>query len=315
MPTYLRMDYIREAVESALAQTLGEFELLVSDNASSPATRELLESYADPRIRYRTNAEGNVGATRNALNAYQDARAALLTTLHDDDVYEPTFLERLVPPLEADPTLSVAFSDHWLIDEKGVVDPEGTEENSRAWGRSSLSEGVLRPFLRQAVLERAVPVAMSTVFRSSAVDWSDFPEEVGTNYDLWIGYLAARDGSGAWFTPERLTRYRYHGQSITSGARYDRALSYCYDRFLADPATADLRPELEREARHWRTGLGITLLREGDRAGARSVLGPVLRGGASPRALAAYALAAAPFPTGRALALAQRVRGQSGTRG
>ena len=65
----------------------------------------LVRSYGDPRLRYRHNG-GNIGPMSNAMAAYADARGAYITNLHDDDVWEPTYLARLVPALEADDDLN-----------------------------------------------------------------------------------------------------------------------------------------------------------------------------------------------------------------
>lgn len=307
MPTYKRLTYIREAIDSALAQTMGDFELVVSDNGMTQDVADLAAGYGDPRIRYRTNGS-NVGPMRNAQYAYMDGRAPLLTTLHDDDAWEPTFLERLVTPLEADPTLTLAFSDHWVMDSHSVVQPGLTEQNSRIWGRAELREGVIRPFIRQAVIDRALPVAMSTVFRKSAIDWDDFPAEMDPNYDLWIGYLAARGGAGAYYAAERLTRYRFHESSMTSGVRYDKPLVYCYSRFLADENLADYRRQIAKEAANFQVGLAMQQMQQGDRSTARRSLVKVMRTAPSPRAAAALALAATPLPASSVIARARALR-------
>src|SRR5687768_14196360 len=114
MPTYQRVPYLLKALESALAQTYPNMEILVTDNAASSEVAGLVDSYKDPRVRYRHNG-GNIGLMGNSLAAYREARGEFVASLHDDDMWEPTLLEELVPPLEADPTLALSFSDHWVI--------------------------------------------------------------------------------------------------------------------------------------------------------------------------------------------------------
>ena len=274
MPTYKRFDYLRPAVESALAQTFTDFELIISDNGPSEEARAIAASYGDPRIVYRHNG-GTIGARANAFAAYAAARGEFAAMLHDDDLWEPEFLATLVPPLLADPTLVLAFSDHWLIDQHGVLLEEATERNTARWGRAALAEGVHKPFVRQALVDRAVPVAMATLVRLSALDLADVPDDVGTNYDTWIGYLACRDGAGAYYSPRRLTRYRQHPEQITSQARYDRALVYFYSRFLSDERLTPHASEVLRAAGESHTNLGYALLRLGRR---REALAELLYG-------------------------------------
>jgi len=309
MPTFQRFEYLRPAIESALAQTFTDFELIVSDNGPSDEARAIAASYGDSRIVYRHNG-GNVGARANAFAAYAAARGDFAAMLHDDDLWEPNFLATLVPPLVADPTLVLSFSDHWLMDQDGVLLAEATERNTVRWGRAGLAEGVHQPFVQQALVDRAVPVAMATVVRLSALDFADVPDDVGTNYDTWIGYLACRNGAGAFYSPMRLTRYRQHPDQITSQARYDRALVYFYSRFLADDRLAPHATAVLRAAGESHINLGYALLRLGRR---REALAELLYGFvAQPGGRALYGTFLAAMPTALLLLVEGRRKSRHG---
>lgn len=293
LPTYKRLDYLRGAIASALAQTYRHTEIIVSDDAASPEAADLVASFGDSRLRYRHNGDG-VGATRNALAAYLSASGGLLATLHDDDEWEPAFLERLVPPLVADPTLAIAFSDHWIMGADGVVDPRASVINTRRWRRHGLREGVYRPFYSLAVVDRAVPVVMASVLRKSAIDWSDFPREMEPAYDLWLGYLASREGAGAYYTPERLTRYRVHGGSDSVQRRHETALAYCYERFVADERLRSILLSVKRVRGGYQTNLGVALLSQERRREARKALWEGVKFAPSVRAIAAMVMSYLP---------------------
>ena len=293
-PTYRRAGMLRQALDSAVAQEFRDFEVIVSDNDCDPEVERIVAGYGDPRLRYRHNGR-NVGALENALVAFREARGRYVTMLHDDDAWEPGYLARTVPALEADPTLSLAFCDHHIMGPDGRVDAAATERNSVVWRRSGMRPGVHRPFVTEALVDRSVPVAMASVIRRDPVDWDDFPPESGTIYDIWLAYLACRDGAGAHYVPERLTRYREHGGAITSTTRYDRQFVYCYDRFVTDPRLAEHRPVLRREAAVFRCGLALSLLAEGGPRGeARHLLWSSLVVKPSARALAALPLTVLP---------------------
>ena len=272
IPTYNRVSYLRKALESALSQTYRHTEVIVSDNAASSEIADLVASYRDDRVRYRHN-NGNIGPLGNVLAAYRETRGLYIATLHDDDMWEPTLLEELVSPLEADREIALAFSDHWVIRSDDSLDPDATEVESRRWGRSSLHEGVHRPFFRLALVDRAIPIG-ACVIRRSAIDWTDFPEEIGTGYDMWIAYLASRDGAGAYYCPRRLLRYRWHAGAI-SASRNQRWRLYCYSRFIADDRLRPILSGLRRVDAISSTSLGISLLREGRHREART---PLVRG-------------------------------------
>jgi glycosyltransferase involved in cell wall biosynthesis len=282
LPTYRRNEYLRPALDSAVAQTYRDIEIIVSDNGPSAEVEELVRSYGDPRLRYRHNG-GNIGAMRNALAAYACARGAYIVTLHDDDLWEPTYLARLVPALEADPDLTVAFADHSIMRPDGTVDERTSERNTRLWGRAGLREGVHRPFYRLAIIDRAVSI-ITTVYRRSAFDWSAFPREVGPLYDFWLAYLACREGLGAYYVPERLTHYRVHPDQLSRGDPFLQPKAYCYHAFLADERLAPIRADIKRLNARVDISLGLSLLEAGRRADARRHLlaalpvAPELRG-------------------------------------
>jgi glycosyltransferase involved in cell wall biosynthesis len=251
VPTFNRTRFLPEALASAVAQTYAAIEIIVADDASSEDVRAtVLSRFSDPRIRYQRNPR-NLGMGANCWTALSRASGKYVATLHDDDMWGPDFLASLVPALEVDESLSVAFCDHQIVDEGGVLDAAATEANTRLWHRDRLAPGTLRPFAEAAVVWQAVPAAMAALFRKSAIDWADFPPEVGTYYDVWLGYQAARTGAGAHYEPRRLTRYRVHGQSETrswtSAAGHLKAMrqaEFVFGRYLEDPALESLRAVL-----------------------------------------------------------------------
>jgi glycosyltransferase involved in cell wall biosynthesis len=218
IPTYNRPGYLRQALASAVAQSLRDIEIIVQDNASPQDPTPLIEAFNDPRIRLRRNPE-NVGLFRNIVAGCTAARGRYLATLHDDDLWKADFLATLVEPLEKDPSLVLAFCDHDIIGPDGAVDQAATEETTRRWGRDHLSRGVHRPFDHLALINRAICSASAAVFRRDAIDWAAIPLNVGLGIDLYVSYLAARSGKGCWYEPARLAQYREHTASTTASKR------------------------------------------------------------------------------------------------
>jgi glycosyltransferase involved in cell wall biosynthesis len=266
VPTFNRTRYLGEAVASALGQTYANLEVLIADDASTEDVRSFVEArFHDPRVRYDRNAV-NLGMGPNTWGALARASGKYVATVHDDDVWEPDFLSTLVPVLEADDSLSVAYCDHHIIDEHGVLDPAGADLNTRLWKRDKLARGIVRPLERFLT---TIPAAMAAVFRKSAIDWADFPAEVGTHYDLWLSYLAARTGHG-YYEPRRLTRYRVHQQSETahwtSNAGKIRALrqsEFILRRQVTDPAFSASRADLRTRYVRISVALALALLEDG----------------------------------------------------
>jgi glycosyltransferase involved in cell wall biosynthesis len=123
LPVHNGEDFIERAIESILAQTYRNFELVISDNGSTDRTRDICEHYAggDDRIRY-FRYEVNRGAGWNYENARSLARGSdFYKWAAHDDVIAPTFLERCVAALDKDADAVLAFSGVAAIDAAGEV--------------------------------------------------------------------------------------------------------------------------------------------------------------------------------------------------
>ncbi len=121
VPTYNRAGtYLRAALDSILAQTYKNFEVMVSDNASADDTEEVCREYAkrDPRINY-IRQKRNIGGILNRSFVRARARGEYFVELCDDDLLAPTFLEKCIARLEAHPEAIAAGTNFVEFDGKG----------------------------------------------------------------------------------------------------------------------------------------------------------------------------------------------------
>ena len=120
IPVYNGADFLGAAIESHLAQTFGDFELVISDNASTDDTEELCRRYADedPRVRYIRQAE-NIGANANYNEVTRLARAPYFRWAADDDILAPAYLEETYKLLSGDESAVLCHSQTTYIDEDG----------------------------------------------------------------------------------------------------------------------------------------------------------------------------------------------------
>ena len=109
IPTYERAEQLARAVQSVLAQTHTEIELLISDNASADGTRALAEGFAarDERVRY-LRSPVNRGPTANFNTLIGEMRGEYVMLLSDDDWLEPGYVLACLQALRAQPTLALA---------------------------------------------------------------------------------------------------------------------------------------------------------------------------------------------------------------
>lgn len=120
MPVYNGARYFRAAIESLLSQTLTDFELIISDNASTDATETIVREFAarDERIVYIRQLK-NQGASWNFNCVVERARAEYFKWAASDDVCAPTFLARCVEVLDQRPEVVLCHSRTQKIDANG----------------------------------------------------------------------------------------------------------------------------------------------------------------------------------------------------
>src|SRR5215813_10817746 len=116
MITYNHERFIAGAVDSILAQTYRDFELVIVDDGSTDGTGEVIRAARDERIRYIRQDNRGPSEARNA--ALENARGTLIAQMSGDDVAEPARLEKQIARLHARPD-SVVFSHCSFIGDRG----------------------------------------------------------------------------------------------------------------------------------------------------------------------------------------------------
>ncbi len=120
LPVYNGEKYLGEALDSILSQSFGNFELIISDNASTDNTEKICKRYMaeDKRIRYYRN-EKNLGAAMNYNCVFELSNGEYFKWASYDDKLAPTFLERCVSVLSEDDSIALCYPKTVIIDEHG----------------------------------------------------------------------------------------------------------------------------------------------------------------------------------------------------
>jgi glycosyltransferase involved in cell wall biosynthesis len=201
-PTLSRIDFLRRALDSALAQTYDDFECVVVVDGPSPELAAYVSSHPDPRVRLVQRAEnGGVAVARNTGIA--EARGRYVGFLDDDDIWLPRKLERQVPLLDAG--ADVVHSLVYVADGDGNV-YDGSTQRGFALFRAAAAEGF--PYLR--LLRQSSYQISSFLVRKTAIEAiGGFDPSLTTIDDLdfvhrlWRNYTLA-------FVDEPLTKYCIH---------------------------------------------------------------------------------------------------------
>jgi len=119
LPVWNGMNYVEEAIRSVLAQDMGDFELIISDNASTDRTAEICERFAleDDRIVYVRHPR-NIGAAKNYNHVFHLAQGEYFVWLAHDDVQGPRFLSTCLEAFDrADPDTVLVYPAFTYIDD------------------------------------------------------------------------------------------------------------------------------------------------------------------------------------------------------
>ena len=213
-PVFNGERFIAEAIDSVLAQTLRDWELIVVDDGSTDATPVILAGFADPRIRVIRQENGGEACARNtALDA---ATGKFIAFLDADDLYLPDGLAAMVGFLEGHPQFDVVYSDGIMCDQ----DKKPLMQLSDI--RPYIVEGDI---LCHLVVSNVVTVPVCTAVNRAAIEASntrfDLSLVMGPDWDFWI--RLARFAQFGYL--DRLTcMYRVHATNIskTAGAKRRR---------------------------------------------------------------------------------------------
>lgn len=202
-PTLSRLDFLRRALDSALAQTYEDFECVVVVDGPAPAIAEFVSQHPDPRVRLVQRAEtGGVAAARNTGIA--EARGRYIGFLDDDDLWLPQKLERQVPLLDAG--ASVVHSLVYICDGDGNVYERPTQRGFELF-RAAAAEGF--PYLR-LLRQSSYQISTFLIRKSAIEEVGGFDPSLGAVDDLDLVHRLWRRYELA-FVDEPLTKYCFHG--------------------------------------------------------------------------------------------------------
>lgn len=217
IPVYNRELYIAQAIDSVLAQTCRNFELLICDDGSTDQTVSIVEKYGDRLRLVKSNRRGPGGA-RNAAAAV--AKGTYLSFLDSDDAWAPKTLESVERVLAETNALMV-----WLTSHKSTVFPQWEEQDLR-WHVGE------NPFKMGGELSGAGGWAAisNTLFRESG----GFLEELPLGEDNELLYRLWNSGPVAHITSPTLLWYRTHmhqSAPTSSGKRLRKCGSIVFQRW------------------------------------------------------------------------------------
>lgn len=237
IPTFNCDRYLPEAIDSVLAQTYQDFELIVVDDGSTDRTPEILQSYGN---RLQAIRQTNQGVAQARNHGIQQAQGEWIAFLDADDVFLPHKLAAQIELAMAHPELEIIHSGWRRVDSQGnlliVVEP---------WHQ--VPELTLESWLRwKPVLPSAMMFRRRSLERAGGFD-PRFPPAEDTELVLRL----ALKGCQAKWLPQVTVDYRQHESSaMHRGLPQAKSLAAVIDHFFAQPDVPERIRWLEKQTRY-----------------------------------------------------------------
>lgn len=292
IPVYNGEAFVAQAIESVLAQTWSNVELIVVNDGSTDRSAEVVANYADRLVLIEQENRG-VAAARNA--GMQQARGAFVALLDQDDWWRPEKLARQVPLMLANPRIGLVHTavDHYDQSRGEWVGPLNPQ------ARPDRLVGFCFPrLLMDNQIYNSTVLLRAEVLRQVGLCDLSIRGNTVQDYDLWL--RIARHWELA-YVPEPLVVFRIHGTHGTWDRQ--RMLSEearLLERLLTEERLAE-QPEVRGRMARLYDQLGTAYLDAADRQQARQSFARSLQWQPTPRARVLWAVSLLPGPVIRSL--------------
>lgn len=260
IPAYNRAHLICQTLESVLAQTYRDFEVIVVDDGSTDDTLAVLSAYGD-RIGIIRQSNRGLSSARNT--GIREATGEFVAFLDSDDLWLPTKLEHQMALLDANPGLPWVYTDAEAFD---------GETGRTLYLYSRFTRLYQGDVLHHLILGDFIPTPTPVVRRAVFCEVGEFYDNkcVAEDWDMWLR-IAARYQIG--LVAEPLARYRVHSEmkslSRSWTTQYGRCMNTIERAVARDPEC--LAPLRNRAIARLCIGTGRTLARNGNRVEAREM--------------------------------------------
>jgi len=210
MPAYNAGNYIAASIQSVLAQTYPDWELIVVDDGSTDNTANVIQQFVrrDGRVKYIFQENGRLGKARNT--GIMNSGGPLIAFLDSDDLWVETKLEKQTQAM-VEQDVDVVFSDCYIFRDQNTADETTTFKS--LVGRFA-GPDILDLLIRQ----NRIPVLTILLKRTALqrVGWFDEPITGCEDYDLWL--RLAKANADFYGMADVLARYRRHDAAMTAVA-------------------------------------------------------------------------------------------------
>jgi glycosyltransferase involved in cell wall biosynthesis len=206
MPAYNARQYITESIESVIAQTYTNWELIIVDDDSTDDTASIIKEFSqqDPRIKYLYQDRGRQGKARN--KAIKNSNGDYIAFLDADDLWEQSKLEVQIDAIENSPDITLLFTQGFILQPDGDSIPMDVKVQNWSFQND----------IDLFITQNQIPILSVLVKKQAIIDAGYFSEDLAIqnaeDYHLWIKLLKQTTFLSI---PNRLFYYRVHEQQST----------------------------------------------------------------------------------------------------
>lgn len=218
LPTCNRPELIARCIDSCLAQTYSNLEILIGDDSKDFHTQQLIATrYAqEPRVHYAMN-QPPLGQARNVASLFARASGDKILLIHDDDLLTTDGVEKLVSLWQIHPQLDAAFGDQYEADHNGIVDLDASTRLNASFRRTKDAQG-LQPVTGRTGLIQMFPnngwMADAELARRIGYD-----EQYGICCDFVFGTQLCFAAREVFYLHDYVSVYRKTASSVSHSTR------------------------------------------------------------------------------------------------
>jgi glycosyltransferase involved in cell wall biosynthesis len=256
VPNYNHAPYLRQRLDSIIRQDFQDLEVIVLDDASSDGSAEIIQTYNHyPQFRFFFNEVRSGSAFKQWKRGLEEARGEYIWFAESDDYASPDFLSNLLPMLEKDKSIGLAYCQSYLVDPKNRILGDGLQWTDDLdpdrWRSDFVNDGKaeIRSYLSK---KNTIPNASAVLIRAStlkSIDHLDDTYGLCGDWLLWtklllrsnLGYVAQKlnywrqyssnsrphlPGITEWKEGQQIIRYVAEELGLSEAERYRLLLGF-----------------------------------------------------------------------------------------
>jgi len=211
IPTYNSALYLSQTLDSIAAQTYKNIEVIISDNASTDETPDIIQLYCDRYGWTVYRNEVNIGAGNNFNKLIELAHGEHIAIYHADDIYSPTIVEESIKIFQQYPEIGYVGTEANIINEKGIIVGEFIRPQKFINTHKIIMnfDDVFEGIIRHIMLVTPSIMVKKEMYKQYGYFLIDSKYGAACDYELWLRFASQKNIA---ILNQKLISYRIHSQ-------------------------------------------------------------------------------------------------------